>query len=45
VLVAITGWGPERYRQVAADAGFDYHLKKPVNLDELRVLLAAFRGN
>lgn len=36
VLVAITGWGQERDRQAAREAGFDVHFTKPV--DPLQVL-------
>jgi CheY-like chemotaxis protein len=35
VLVALTGWAGKEVRAKAAEAGFDYHLVKPVNLDEL----------
>lgn len=35
VLVALTGWGGREVRTRAADAGFDYHLVKPVNWEEL----------
>jgi CheY-like chemotaxis protein len=35
VLVALTGWSGREVRQRAADAGFDYHLVKPVNWEEL----------
>jgi signal transduction histidine kinase/ActR/RegA family two-component response regulator len=30
VLVALTGWGTESDKRQAMDAGFDYHLTKPV---------------
>jgi CheY-like chemotaxis protein len=35
VLVALTGWAGREVRTRAADAGFDYHLVKPVNWEEL----------
>ncbi len=35
VLVALTGWAGTEARTKAAEAGFDYHLVKPVNWDEL----------
>jgi len=35
VLVALTGWQGRDIRTRAADAGFDYHLVKPVNWEEL----------
>jgi len=35
LLVAITGYGQEHDRRKSFEAGFDAHLIKPVNLDEL----------
>jgi PAS domain S-box-containing protein len=35
LLIAITGWGQERDRTAASEAGFDFHYTKPVKLDEL----------
>jgi PAS domain S-box-containing protein len=29
-LIAVTGWGQEKDRQVALEAGFDHHLTKPM---------------
>lgn len=40
-LVAISGWGHPEDRQRSADAGFERHLVKPVNVAELRTLLEA----
>jgi DNA-binding response OmpR family regulator len=40
VLIAITGWGQEKDRQRAFDAGFDHHMTKPIDFDQLRPLLA-----
>lgn len=34
-LVALTGYGQPQDRQLAVDAGFDAHLAKPVDLNEL----------
>jgi signal transduction histidine kinase len=34
-LVALTGYGQERDKRRAFDAGFDLHLTKPISLDEL----------
>ena len=34
-IIALTGWGQEQDRQNSADAGFDAHLVKPVDYDEL----------
>lgn len=38
-LVAVTGYGQEEDRRLARDAGFDYHLTKPVGYDQLMDLL------
>ncbi|MDP2391534.1 MAG: response regulator, partial [Acidobacteriota bacterium] len=40
VLVAMTGYGQERDRQMAREAGFNHHLVKPADLDELLRILA-----
>lgn len=40
LLIAQTGWGQERDRQNAQEAGFDHHLIKPVSLDNLSRLLS-----
>jgi CheY-like chemotaxis protein len=40
VLVAVTGYGQEQDRRAAFEAGFDHHLVKPVDMDELTRLLA-----
>jgi len=38
-LVAMTGYGREEDRSMAKTAGFDMHLVKPADLDELQALL------
>ena len=38
-LIAATGWGQEKDRQLALDAGFDHHLTKPIDIERLRLLL------
>jgi two-component system CheB/CheR fusion protein len=43
LLVAATGWGQEADRQRTADAGFDSHLTKPIDIETLRGLIDAFR--
>jgi PAS domain S-box-containing protein len=43
VLVAITGWGQEEDRVKTFSAGFDRHLTKPVDFDQLRRILAEER--
>ncbi len=39
-LIAATGWGQEKDRQRAFDAGFDHHLTKPIDFERLRSVLA-----
>jgi PAS domain S-box-containing protein len=39
-LIALTGWGQEGDRRRAMEAGFDYHLTKPVDPGALNDLLA-----
>jgi PAS domain S-box-containing protein len=41
VIVALTGWGQENDRRSTREAGFDAHLVKPVDYEELLQLLAA----
>ena len=40
VLYALTGWGQDADQQRSQAAGFDAHLVKPVNFDDLKVLLS-----
>jgi PAS domain S-box-containing protein len=40
VLAALTGYGQEEDRRRSADAGFDRHMTKPVDPEELRQLVA-----
>jgi CheY-like chemotaxis protein len=42
-LIAITGWGQLEDRRRTEEAGFDRHLVKPVEVAELRTLLADVR--
>jgi CheY-like chemotaxis protein len=44
VLVAVTGYGQEEDRRRAREAGFDYHMLKPVDPGDLRELLSATEG-
>ncbi|MGW8391469.1 MASE4 domain-containing protein [Pseudoduganella sp. HUAS MS19] len=39
-IIAVTGWGQESDRRLTREAGFDFHLTKPVNHTELDVLLS-----
>jgi signal transduction histidine kinase/ActR/RegA family two-component response regulator len=41
VIVAITGWGQEKDRERAREAGFDQHLVKPADVEHLVRLLRA----
>lgn len=43
VLIAITGYGQEQDRAQTASAGFDHHLVKPVDIDQLFAILAEER--
>ncbi|AUX46494.1 uncharacterized protein SOCE26_080000 [Sorangium cellulosum] len=40
VLVALTGWGADEYRQKSREAGFDFHLTKPVQAAQVRDILS-----
>jgi signal transduction histidine kinase len=39
-IIAQTGWGQERDKALASDAGFNHHLVKPVAIEDLERLLA-----
>jgi PAS domain S-box-containing protein len=39
VLIALTGWGQERDKRRAYDAGFDHHCVKPIGLEQLKQFL------
>jgi len=38
-LIALTGWGQDEDRRRSVAAGFDHHLVKPADIDQLRQLL------
>jgi DNA-binding response OmpR family regulator len=40
-LIALTGWGSADDRRRTKEAGFDYHLTKPVDIRELERLFAS----
>jgi PAS domain S-box-containing protein len=42
-LIALTGWGQDEDKRRARDAGFDHHLTKPVDPQQLDALLAPRR--
>ena len=39
ILIALTGYGRDEDRQRALAAGFDYHLTKPIDVDEFQGLI------
>jgi two-component system, sensor histidine kinase len=41
LLIALTGYGQDADRQATRDAGFDYHLAKPVDFKTIESTLAA----
>lgn len=41
-LIAVSGYGETEHRQRSAEAGFDQHLTKPVNLDALLSMIGNF---
>ncbi|ESQ85611.1 hypothetical protein AEAC466_00120 [Asticcacaulis sp. AC466] len=44
-IIAQTGWGDSQTRRQTAEAGFDLHLVKPVNMDTLEDMLWLLRSN
>ncbi len=40
LIIAVTGWGQDSAKQQAREAGFDHHMVKPVDFDEIRRFLA-----
>jgi CheY-like chemotaxis protein len=40
ILIALTGWGQQRDKDSAREAGFDVHLVKPVDHSKLQQVLA-----
>ena len=45
VMVALTGWGQEDDRRKSQQAGFDHHMVKPLDYNELMKLLASLDAN
>jgi PAS domain S-box-containing protein len=41
IIVALTGWGAAEDRARSKAAGFDHHLTKPTNFDDIETLLAS----
>jgi len=40
ILIATTGWGQQKDRERAFDAGFDHHLTKPIDFELIKPLLS-----
>ena len=40
LLIALTGWGGEQDHKRSRAAGFDHHLRKPADINELLRLIA-----
>lgn len=45
ILVAVTGWGQEEDRRRTTEAGFDFHIVKPLVLAVLETLMAGPRSD
>ena len=45
VLVALTGWGQEEDKRRSLEAGFNFHMVKPVDLAAIEKLLAGLQSN
>ena len=43
-IIAMTGWGQDDDRRKSREAGFDHHLVKPVDIDDLLKLLAELQA-
>jgi signal transduction histidine kinase/ActR/RegA family two-component response regulator len=41
-LIAVTGWGQKEDKALAIASGFDHHLTKPVDPDEVEIVLQTF---
>ncbi|QJX00534.1 PAS domain S-box protein [Frigoriglobus tundricola] len=42
-IAALTGWGQDEDRRRTREGGFDHHLVKPVNIDDLDTILTGLR--
>jgi CheY-like chemotaxis protein len=40
LLIALTGWGQDEDKRQSKEAGMDYHLVKPVDIEAIKQLLA-----
>jgi CheY-like chemotaxis protein len=39
MMIAVTGWGQDKDRQLAFEAGFDHHMVKPVRFEQIEEIL------
>jgi len=39
VIIAQTGWGEDQHKTMSQEAGFDYYMVKPIEMEKLRQLL------
>jgi two-component system CheB/CheR fusion protein len=44
ILVAVTGYGQQADKDLALEAGFNFHMVKPIKLDQLSEILGQFDG-
>ncbi len=44
VLIAMTGYGQDDDRRLSREAGFDHHLVKPADFDQVLAILATVKG-
>ena len=45
IFVALTGWGQKEHRERTKEAGFDYHLVKPVDMEVLKTIMRTAEKN
>jgi PAS domain S-box-containing protein len=43
-LIAATGWGQEKDKALAIEAGFDHHLTKPIDFNQLHAILMSLNS-
>jgi CheY-like chemotaxis protein len=43
-LIAVSGWCRDEDRKASAEAGFDFHLPKPLDVKELDAILATLKS-
>jgi len=43
-VIALTGWGQDEDRRKTIAAGFDWHITKPANPDQIKTLIVCSRG-